>query len=55
MVYNLCNYRYKNGKIYQKVWWFIYRCIDSGPYTYLEGVKQVNAHCNAELWRGMLP
>jgi hypothetical protein len=42
MVYNLGCYRYKNGKIYEQVWWFIYKCIDRGPYTYLDGVRQVN-------------
>ena len=45
MIYNLGDYRFKNGKIYHKRWWFIFKCIDKGPYTYLEGVKQVNTHC----------
>jgi len=47
MRYNLGNYRYdSNGKIYKKVWWFIYKCIDKGPYNYLQGVKVVNEKCH---------
>jgi hypothetical protein len=42
MRYNLGRYRYDRGKIYKKVWWFIFKCIDKGPYCYLEGVKIVN-------------
>jgi hypothetical protein len=42
MIYNLGRYRYDRGKIYKKVWWFIFKCIDKGPYCYLEGVKIVN-------------
>lgn len=42
MLYNLGNYRYSKGKIYKQVWWFIYRCVDHGPYTYLNGVRIVN-------------
>lgn len=40
--YNLKNYRFNNGKIYKRLWWFIYKCIDKGPYKYLDGVKEVN-------------
>lgn len=42
MLYNLGNYRYSKGKIYKQVWWFIYKCIDLGPYSYLTGVDIVN-------------
>lgn len=44
-MYNLGNYRYKNLGIYKKVFWFIYKCIDKGPYSYLQGVKRVNELC----------
>ena len=53
-VYTLRNYRFKNGKIYHKRW-FMYKCIDKGPYTDVEGIKQVYTHCSLEPWRGMLP
>lgn len=46
MIYNLGNYRYKKGKIYKKVFWFIFKCIDKGPYPYMTGVKKVNNLCN---------
>ena len=55
MVYNLGRYRYKNCKIYEKVWWFIFKCIDKGPYQYMEGVRIVNNHCKVEPYRGILP
>lgn len=42
MTYNLGIYRSRNGKIYKKWWWFIYICIDKGPYSFLDGVKEVN-------------
>ena len=48
MLYNLGNYRYNRGKIYKQVFWFIYKCIDNGLYTYLQGVKKVNTLCNVE-------
>jgi len=48
MVYNLGNFRYKNGKIYKKVWWFIYRCWDSDHCGYLDGVRKVNKLCGIE-------
>jgi hypothetical protein len=55
MVYNLGRYRYKKGKIYQRVWLFFYKCIDRGPYDYLKGVKKVHFHCMLEQYRGNLP
>jgi hypothetical protein len=42
LVYNVGNYRSHRGKIYKKVWWFIYKCIDKGPYSFMEGVRIVN-------------
>lgn len=42
MKYNVGNYRYNNGKIYKQVWWFLFKCIDEGPYNWKEGVKRVN-------------
>ena len=45
MPYNLGDYRYNKGKIYQQVFWFWYTCIDSGPYTYMQGVREVNELC----------
>ncbi len=45
MKYNLCDYRYSNGKIYKRWWWFIFDCIDNGPHTYMEGVKIINNLC----------
>lgn len=48
MTYNLGNYRSKKGKIYRKLWWFIYVCIDKGPYTFLGGVRIVNGLCDTE-------
>lgn len=46
--YNLGNYRSKNGRIYKKVWWFIYKCIDKGPYNFMGGVRKVNDLCDTE-------
>jgi hypothetical protein len=48
MTYNLGNYRSKKGKIYRRWWWFIYICINKGPYSYLGGVRMVNKLCDAE-------
>lgn len=48
MTYNLGNYRSKNGKIYRKLWWFIYVRIDDGPYSFLGGVREVNRLCDVE-------
>ena len=48
MRYNLGPYRYESGKIYKKVWWFIYKCIDKGPYNYLQGVRIVNNQCHID-------
>jgi len=48
VVYNLGNYRSHRGKIYKKVWWFIYKCIDKGPYDFMEGVRIVNGLCDNE-------
>ena len=45
MRYNLGDYRYDKSKIYRKCLWFIFECIDQGPYTYAEGVKVVNGLC----------
>ena len=44
--YNLGNYRFKNYKIYKKVWWIFYKCI-SGYKTYNTyfGVKEVKKLC----------
>ncbi len=53
--YNLGRYRWKRSKIYEQVWWFIYKCIDKGPYTYMQGVRKVNGLCDKErrerIWR----
>ncbi len=43
MQYNLGEYRYDNGKIYEHKFLWFYNLIDNGPYTYLEGVDIVNA------------
>lgn len=48
MTYNLGNYRSKNGKIYRRWWWFIFICIDEGPYSFLGEVSEVNRLCDAE-------
>lgn len=48
MVYNLANYRYKDGKIYVQKWWIFFTCIDEGPYSFMEGVKIVNRLAGAE-------
>lgn len=48
MTYNLGDYRYKNGKIYQRVWWIFFRCIDEGPHSYMEGVRLVNVAAGVE-------
>ena len=48
MRYNLGNYRYDNGKVYVKWWWFIYRVIDEGPMSYMDGVKMVNSLAGVE-------
>ena len=45
MVYNLGNFRYKNGKIYKKVWWIFFRCVDTNHCSYLNGVRKVNRLC----------
>lgn len=45
MIYNLGNYRYKNFKLYKRIWRFFYKCIDKGPYNYQEGVRKVNELC----------
>ncbi len=49
MRYNLGNYRYENGGIlvrkrFLKIFHY-YSCIDSGPYSYLDGVRRVNSIC----------
>ena len=54
MRYNLGNYRYDNGKIYKKVWWFFYKCIDHGPYDYLRGTCIVNKLCNVVYYSNMI-
>ena len=48
MMYNLGDYRYNKGKIYQRVWWIFFRCIDRGPYSYMEGVRKVNKLARVE-------
>ncbi len=45
MTYNLGNYKYYKFKLYKKIFWFIYKCIDKGPYSYLVGVRKVNKLC----------
>jgi hypothetical protein len=42
MIYNLGNYRYKNGSIYRKVWWIFYKRIIQSNFNYLKGVRIVN-------------
>ena len=42
MAYILGDYKYTNGMIYKRVWWFIFECIDIGPHNYKSGVKEVN-------------
>lgn len=43
MPYDLGKYRYDKGKIYKQVLWFIYKCIDKGPYTHREGMNIVDS------------
>lgn len=42
MQYNVGNYRYDKGNIYKRVWWFIYKHIEKGTFTYMQGVRKVN-------------
>ena len=42
MQYNVGRYRYDKGNIYKQVWWFIYKRIEKGNYTYMQGVRKVN-------------
>jgi hypothetical protein len=45
MTYKLNDYKYKNGKIYKKILWVFYKCIDKGPYGYDVGVRKINQLC----------
>ena len=45
MRYNLGDFRYDNGRIYKRIWWFIYLCVNKGPYSHKEGVRKVNELC----------
>ena len=42
MQYNLGNYRYDEGKVYKRVWWFIFKKIQDCPQGYMAGVRIVN-------------
>lgn len=42
MIYNLSNYRYKNGCIYKQWFLFIYLKIEDNSLSYMEGVRRVN-------------
>lgn len=44
-IYNLGKYRYKDGAIYKQVVLTFYKKIDPGPYSYLQGVSEVNKLC----------
>ena len=47
MVYNLGKYRYKNGKIYKKIFLLFYKRIDNKEYyPRIIGIKKVNALCH---------
>ena len=48
MIYNLKNYRYKNFKLYKRIWGFLYKCIDKGPYGYMVGVRKINELCGID-------
>ena len=48
MIYNLGEYRYKAGKIYRKTFLCFYKCIDRGPYGFMEGIRRVNRLCGVE-------
>lgn len=46
MPYNLGKYRLAdNGKIYRVRWWWFNKLIDSGTYSWREGVRKVNELC----------
>ena len=49
--YYLGDYKFKfsNGKVYKKVFWFIYKPVGNKRYTnYLEGVEAVNKLAETE-------
>jgi len=50
--YNLGRYRAYKGRIYRQIWWFIYKCIDKGPYGFLEGIARVNDLASQERSNG---